>query len=156
MAYILGKYFYFFDDYLLKIIILSWMLLYRYNFLALVVIVLVLSKLKKADFIFHLCSQMWMIVVLHLVRMVQSVWINMVATHVSALISGVVKTVQVYCILILAGYTCNPIGYTGMCEILNMFYSSLSLLSFPAAKIPKNRWFSGMSLGASVVHLCFY
>ena len=45
---------------------------------------------------------MWMIVALHLVRMVQSVWINMVATHVSALISGVVKTVQVYCILILA------------------------------------------------------
>ena len=97
-----------------------------------------------------------MIVALHLVRMVQSVWINMVATHVSALISGLVKTVQVYCILILAGYTCNFIGYTGMCEILNMFNSSLSLLNFLAAKIPKDRWFSEMSLGASVVHLCFY
>ena len=70
-----------------------------------------------------------MIVALHLVRMVQSVWINMVATHVSALISGLVTTVQVYYILILAGYTCNSIGYTGMCEIL-MLNSSLSLLNF--------------------------
>ena len=97
-----------------------------------------------------------MIVALHLVKMVQSVWINMVATHVSALISGLVKTVQVYYILILAGYTCNSIGYTGMCEIPNMFNSSLSLLKFLAAEIPKNRWFYGMSLGASLVHLYFY
>ena len=63
---------------------------------------------------------MWMIVAVHLVKMVQSVWINMVATHVNALISGLVTTVQVNCILILAGYTCNSIGYTGMCEILNI------------------------------------
>ena len=80
---------------------------------------------------------MWMIVALHLVRMVQSVRINMVATHVSALISGLVTTVQVYYILILARYTCNSIGYTGMCEILNMFNSSLSLLNFLAVEIPK-------------------
>ena len=59
---------------------------------------------------------MWMIVALHLVRMVQSVWINMSgATHVSALISGLVTTVQVFYILILAGYACNSIHYTGMC-----------------------------------------
>ena len=82
---------------------------------------------------------MWMIVALHLVRMVQSVWINMVATHVSALISGLVTTVQVCYILILAGYACNSLGYTGMCEIPNMFNSSLSLLNFLAAEIPKNR-----------------
>ena len=47
-----------------------------------------------------LCSQTWMIVTPHLVKMVQSVWINMVATHVSALISGLVTTVQVPYILI--------------------------------------------------------
>ena len=97
-----------------------------------------------------------MIVALYLVRMVQSVWINMVATHVSALISGLVTIVQVGYILILAGYACNSIGYIGMCEIPNMFNSSLSLLNFLAAEIPKNSWFSGMSLGASVVHLYFY
>ena len=54
-----------------------------------------------------LCSQMWMIVKHHLVKMVQSVWMNMVATHVSVLISGLVTTVQVPYILNLAGYTCN-------------------------------------------------
>ena len=48
-----------------------------------------------------------MIVALHLVRMVQHVWMNMVATHVSVLISGLVTTVQVYYILIIAVYTCN-------------------------------------------------
>ena len=73
---------------------------------------------------------MWIIVAVHLVRMVQSVWINMVATHVNALISGLVTTVQVYCILILAGYTCNSIGYTGMCEILNMCYSKMCPITF--------------------------
>ena len=83
-----------------------------------------------------------MIVAVHLVRMVQSVWMNMVATHVSVLISGLVTTVQVCYILILAGYTCKSIGYTGMCEIPNMFNNSLSLLNFLAAEIPKNRWFS--------------
>ena len=97
---------------------------------------------------------MWMIVALYLVRMVQSVWINMVATHVSALISGLVTTVQVYCILILAGYTCNSIGYTGMCEILNMFNSSLSLLNFLAAEIPKTGDFQGCIWGHQW-YICF-
>ena len=73
---------------------------------------------------------MWMIVALHLVRMVQSVWINMVVTHVSALISGLVTTVQVYCILVLAGYTCNSISYTGMCEILNICNGKMYPITF--------------------------
>ena len=97
-----------------------------------------------------------MIVALHLVRMVESVWINMVAIHVSALISGLVTTVQVYYILILAGCTCNPIGYTGMCEILNMFNSSLSLLNFLEVENPKTGGFQGCLWGHSVVHLYFY
>ena len=42
---------------------------------------------------------MWMIVTLHPVRMVQPVWINMVATLVIALMSGLVSTVQVAYIL---------------------------------------------------------
>ena len=37
------------------------------------------------------------------VRMVGPVWMIMVATHVSALINGLVKTVQVSVILILNG-----------------------------------------------------
>ena len=77
-----------------------------------------------------------MTVALHLVRMVQSVWINMVATHVNALISGLVTTVQVYCILILAGYTCNSIGYTGMCEILNMCNGKMCPITFSVLGIP--------------------
>ena len=66
-----------------------------------------------------------MIVTYYPVRMVQPVWMNMVATHVSALINGLVTTVQVYCILILAEYTCNSIEYTCICKILNMFISSM-------------------------------
>ena len=54
-----------------------------------------------------ICFQMWMIVTLHLVKMVVPVWMNMGVTHVSALISGLVSTVQVCHILILAGYTYN-------------------------------------------------
>ena len=40
-----------------------------------------------------------MIVALHLVRMVQHVWMNMVATHVSVMNNGLVTTVQVSIIL---------------------------------------------------------
>ena len=57
---------------------------------------------------------MWMIVKLHHVRMVQSVWMNMVATHVSVLISGLVSTVQVSYILLIVEYTWNSIDYTGI------------------------------------------
>ena len=84
-----------------------------------------------------LCSQTWMIVTPHLVKMVQSVWINMVATHVSALISGLVTTVPVPYILILAGYTCNS----------TCLYST-----FLHHKFPKTGGFYGNLLEASVVH----
>ena len=39
---------------------------------------------------------MWMTATHHPVRMVQPVWMNMVATHVNALTSGSATTVQVY------------------------------------------------------------
>ena len=43
----------------------------------------------------YIYFQMWMIVILHPVRMVQPVWMNMVAIHVSVLNSGLVIIVQV-------------------------------------------------------------
>ena len=50
---------------------------------------------------------MRIIVLLPLVRMVEPVWMIMVATHASAVISGLERTVQVSIVLTLDGYTCQ-------------------------------------------------
>ena len=62
---------------------------------------------------------MWTIVHLHNVKMMGPVWMIMVVTPVNALISGLVKTVQVFIILFLISCKYNCAGFM---LILNNFH----------------------------------